>query len=490
VTSDVLKDKNVVKKLFSDSVLYGIAIIARSLASIVLLPIYTHYLSPEGYGVIELLSMLVDFAAIFFGARIGQSFLRFYGLSAIAAEKNAIFSTSFGMVSATHLVGASLLVLLCYPVSRALFGSEEYTNVLFIYSFTLFFGGVIEIPMAFLRANGRAGSVLLFSLLKLTLQVSLNLYLLVVLEKGVMGAAIASVTAQALVALIITLFCFYNIRFVFSKDIGKQLIGFSLPIILAAVSMFFITYGDRFYIRTYLSLADVGIYALAYKFGFILFSLAWQPFQSMWDAQRYNIFKNKELHHLFAKVFNFISIVLIYIAFGIVVWIEPFLSIMSSDEFASAANYVPYIMLGYVFLAWSGFCNLGIFTSGKTKSFGIISMTTAVFCMLGYWICIPRYGLYGAAMVTALAFLLRLAAIHTIAKRHFDMGLSWYTPVMALCFAVALIVVKELPYIKGINIWASGISLCLLFPVSMVVFRVVKISDLVTFYTTFIKKGE
>ncbi|MBU6950601.1 lipopolysaccharide biosynthesis protein [Hahella sp. HN01] len=478
-----------VKKLFSDSLIYGVAIIARSLSSIILLPLYTRYLSTEGYGVIELLSMTVDFAAIFFGARVGQSFLRYYGLASNEKEKSEVFSTSFSLLSFTHLVGAVLLIVFSTSIGALLFGGQEYHAVLVVFSLNLLFGGMSEIPLAWLRANGKAASVLFFSLAKLVLQISLCVGLLVYLEWGVMGAALASVLAQGTVAVLLTLYCIKSNKIILSKEMAKKLVGFSWPIILAAVSMFFITYGDRFFIRTYLTLSDVGIYALAYKFGFILYAIGWQPFQSMWEAERYRIYKEESQHYLFPAIFSFMSVLLVFMAFGLSIWIGYFLQLMSDQEFWPAAEYVPVIILGYVFLSWTGYCNLGIFTSGNTKVFGVSSMFTALFCLVAYWLAIPSYGLMGAAVVTAIAFFVRFFVIHKLAKARFNMKLNWYPAVSSLCLASVLFWVNEIGVINTGNLFLSNVLVCFLFLIMLFVLKIVKVSDLKTVYSTVAKKA-
>ncbi|MFE8071663.1 oligosaccharide flippase family protein [Marinobacteraceae bacterium S3BR75-40.1] len=460
------------KRFLNHSVIYGLAMVARALAGFALLPIYTQYLAPKDYGVIELLTMLIEFSAIFFGARIGQSFLRFYGLADSETERSRVLGSAYGMVAGTHVGGVLVLVLASTVLSRVLFGSEEYSHLVALFSLTLLFGGLLEIPLAFLRSESKAFHVLGFSLWKLFLQISLNLLFLVYLEMGVEGVAIASVSASFIGAVTITLIVLWYRRFTFSWALARQLLSFSAPIILAAVSMFAITYGDRYFIRINMDLDAVGVYALAYKFGFMLFALGWSPFQTMWDAERYKIYKTPHQHPVFEKVFSLVSVLVIYVALGISVWVDPVLRLMSDPAYWAAADIVPIILLGYVFLAWTSFLNMGLFVKAKTHYFGNITLVTAVFCLAAYAILIPIFGLFGAAIATTLTFFLRLLAIHRFSVREFNMGLRWYPPIMALCLAGALIVVKF--YL--IQFWwpsAVALILSLAFPVLAVMLGVV-----------------
>ncbi len=465
------------KRFLSQTAIYGLAMVARALAGFALLPIYTRYLAPSDYGVIELLTMLVEFSAIFFGARIGQSFLRYYGLADSDDERSRVLGSAYGMVAGTHLLGVLMLIVGAALLSRVLFGSDDYSHLVALFSLTLFFGGVLEIPLAFLRAESKAYLVLGFSLWKLFLQISLNLYFLVYLGLGVEGVAVASVLATFISALTVTLAVMRYRRFSFSWSLAKQLLTFSAPIILAALSMFVITYGDRYFIRVNLNLEAVGIYALAYKFGFMLFALGWSPFLTMWDAERYKIYRNSDHHPMFEKVFSLVSVLVIYVALGISVWVDPVLRVMSDPAYWGAAELVPIILMGYVFLAWTSFINMGLFVKAKTHYFGSITMVSALFCLLAYAVLIPFFGLYGAAWATTITFFIRLLAIHWFSFKEFDMGLRWYPPVTALILAVVLVALKF--YL--VQFWppfAVALALSLMFPLLVVALGVIPLSQI------------
>lgn len=54
---------------------YGIGWASISLSGLILLPIYTHFLSPEEFGVLELCSVIITLAAIFSTCSLSRSLL-------------------------------------------------------------------------------------------------------------------------------------------------------------------------------------------------------------------------------------------------------------------------------------------------------------------------------------------------------------------------------------------------------------------------------
>ena len=58
--------------------IYAVGILLSRALSVVMLPIYTRYLSPADYGVLELIGMTLEVIAIFAGAQIALGIFRYY----------------------------------------------------------------------------------------------------------------------------------------------------------------------------------------------------------------------------------------------------------------------------------------------------------------------------------------------------------------------------------------------------------------------------
>ncbi len=66
------------KKMLSHSAVYGVGTVLAKATSVIMLPIYTRYLTPADYGLLELLSLLTDLTALLFGMRIFTGVYRYY----------------------------------------------------------------------------------------------------------------------------------------------------------------------------------------------------------------------------------------------------------------------------------------------------------------------------------------------------------------------------------------------------------------------------
>ncbi|MBV8729597.1 MAG: lipopolysaccharide biosynthesis protein, partial [Acidobacteriia bacterium] len=74
---------------------YSIATIAGRAISVLLLPIYTRFLTPADYGVMELLDITVNLVSLLLGARMGQAIFYFYFAASTKEEKDKCISTAF-----------------------------------------------------------------------------------------------------------------------------------------------------------------------------------------------------------------------------------------------------------------------------------------------------------------------------------------------------------------------------------------------------------
>jgi O-antigen/teichoic acid export membrane protein len=175
----------------------------------------------------------------------------------------------------------------------------------------------------------------------------------------------------------------------FSKEKAKKLISFSLPLILTGIISFYITFGDRYFLRVYGGLDEVGIYSLAYKFGFLLTFLIVNPFNAIWDSEKYNIVKEDGNVKKFNKIFTHYITLIIIVCIGLTLFVKDVLHVMAAPEFWGAAKIVPIILAAYVTNALSAYVNLGILLRNRTIEITYGTVVASFVITAGYLVLIP-----------------------------------------------------------------------------------------------------
>lgn len=414
------------KKIISHGKIYLAGNILQRCVSFIMLPIYTRFLTPSDYGTIELLSMVLDFVGIILGLRIGQSIFRYYAGYEKKKDRDEVISTALWLVGAMNLVGVLLVVFAAKPVSIIVFGDVGQVKNLLLFSLTLLMQGVIEIPMAYIRAQQRPKLFVGFSIVKLILQLSLNILFVVYMQLHVEGVIYSAIVSSLFMGCLLGGYTLRDCGIRFSCKKARQLISFSLPLMATGVVAFYITFGDRYFLRVYGGgLEEVGVYSLGYKFGFMLMFLVVTPFASIWDSEKYNIAKKNNAIEEFQNIFIIYSTVVILACMVISLYVKDLLHIMSAPAFWDAAKVVPVVLGGYLANALGQYVNLGILLKRKTIEITYGTLIAAVVISIGYFLLIPRYGAMGAAWATLFAFSSRTVWVYWRAKGLYDMKLSW-----------------------------------------------------------------
>ncbi len=411
--------------IVNHTAIYMLGDILRRGVSLIMLPIYTRFLTPADYGVIELLSMLLDVASIIFSARARDAVFRFYCTVDSEGQKKNIISSALVLSLLLNSIGAVIVISLSGPLSIVIFSDISYKHYISLFAITLFVGPLIEIPMIYIRAQQKPWLFLIFSITKLVLQLSLNIYLIVFLEMRVEGVIYSAVIQGIVIGILLTGYTISRTGIRVIKAVCKSLFSFSLPLKLAALGSFYMTFGDRYILNIYTDLTQVGIYALGYKFGFVLLLLTWDPFEKMWDSEKYNIHKKSHAKHIYQTIFIYISAILILVGLCISIFSRDLLRLMAAPSFLEAYKIVPIIIIAYIFQAWTKYCSIGILLEEKTMQIAYGEMLGVAVITLAYFTLIPTYGIYGAAWSTVAGFGARLYWTNLKSSGLYNMELPW-----------------------------------------------------------------
>jgi len=434
-------EKNQVVKHTS---IYMFGDILRYSTSLVMLPIYTRYLTPADYGVIELLSMLLDVAAIIFGARVGQSVFRFYCMATSEDSKKSIVASALLLGFLFNGIGAIAVYVLSAPLATTIFSDDSFAHYIALYSVTLFFLPLQEIPMVHIRAQQKPWLFFTFSIIKLVLQVGLNIYLVVFKEMHIEGVIYSAVISAAVMSILLTGYSIPKTGMRANMATCKKLFSFSLPLKFATLGSFYLAFGDRYILNMFSDLSQVGIYALGYKFGFIFTMIGWTPFERMWDSEKYAIHKKPDAKQIYQKVFLYISSALIFFGLCISLFVKDLLIIMADPAFLSAYEIAPIIITAYIFQAFSKYCDLGILVSKKTIQIAYAEWFAVLVITVAYFTLIPAYGIHGAAWATLIGFFARFYWILHQGRKYYAMELPWIKVSQAAALAAVIFILSLL----------------------------------------------
>src|SRR4051812_46439862 len=95
--------------LFKHSTIYALGTLSRQLASFLMLPVYTNYLTPADYGVVGLLSFTLALLEPLLGARLSEAMPKFYYDQADPNKREAVVTTALTVTASVSTVVSVLL---------------------------------------------------------------------------------------------------------------------------------------------------------------------------------------------------------------------------------------------------------------------------------------------------------------------------------------------------------------------------------------------
>lgn len=416
------------QKTYNHAAIYGIGTIIRHMVSIIMLPIYTRFLTPEDYGMAELLSMGVDFIGLIIGVVGSDALIRFYYEKSDEDYRRQVVSSAALVAISMNLIAFLFIVATASYYSSYLFDGtyvENGAQLVIMYAATLVFQVMSGITGAYLRARQQPKLFVFFSVLRLIMAVLANLYFVVYKELHIVGVVYAVFTFTLLDGFIQISYMLSKTGVHFSPHTAKKMISFSFPLLLSSLALFLATYSDRVIIKEFIGLAELGLYALAYKFAYMLYSIAWTPLQQSWDVRRYEVVNLPDATKIFQATFRQTQLFVIFIALCFITLSKDILRIMADPAFHEAYLLVTILVPAYVIKIWSNFCFFGVFYAKKTKYKAYIEWSSGIVTASLFFLLIPMYSIYGAATATFLGFLFRFLLINHFSTKLYDMKLEW-----------------------------------------------------------------
>ncbi len=393
------------KSILKHASVYGLGDILSKGIAFILIPFYTHYLTTDQYGTLELLDLTSYVVAMILATGVGEAVYRYYFNYDDANKKRMVISTAIITYWANLAVGLPLLLIFSESISNLVFQAPDFYRLFNIMFITTGIALSNEIPRVLIRIQKKSVVFVVVSLTKLALNLSLNILFIVKFGMGVEGILYGGLIATAVVGVYLLYYTFKQIRLEFSFEILKGMFMYGLPLVFNWLGMFVLHFGDRFLLQRLSSLSDVGIYGLAYKFGMVLNFVILTPFLNIWKPKQFEIAKEPDAKNIFSSIFTYFCFVMVFAGLGLAVMIKDIIFLISDAEYHSAFQYVPVILLANVFFMAYWYTQVGLLLEKKTKYLGIAAVLGAIINVGCNYFLIPLYGVWGATITTLISFL-------------------------------------------------------------------------------------
>jgi len=433
------------RRLASDSLIYGLGSVANQALAILLLPLYTRYLTPDEYGAFALLTAAGGVLTLVAALGINSGLTRIFFLFEGAEERGRVVFTAYTFALASSALMALCLFLTAPAIDRAFFnfsGGERWVR-LAVATFSV--SALNAVALGTLQVEKRARVYVACSLLGLLASCGTSIWLVAGLDRGVLGVLegqLVGVLVQFALALGATL---PTIRPRFHRPALREMLAFSLPLIPANLSAWGLGLADRWFLNHSASLAEVGLYALGFRFGSVLTTLFVSPFTLAWFPYLYSITSQPDHREVVARVLEYFSFLAGAITLGLALFGGDVIRLISDPSFQDAERVIFWIGLGTLFRGMTFITMTGMNVVRRNQLGVAIYGVGVVLNLLLLAALVPRFGMMGAAVATVVTYFAINLGFWRVSQRLYPIPfrpakIAWLVGVLVALHALARLV--------------------------------------------------
>lgn len=445
-------------KLFRSAAVYGFGRILGKVISFLLIPFYTHYFSAAEYGVIEVLNLTTMIAAVLLAPGLATAVMRFYYETDDPKEQNVNIAT--GVIFTLVLGGLVSLLAILFPgrLADMLLGSERYRTLVQLAACGMFFTFSSDISWVYLRSKQRSWLYTVMTQGFFLGSIGLNVYFVAVRRMGVAGSFWANIVVSAVVWVALLWLTVRDVGLHLNMARAGRLLRFGAPLFTVWVAAFVLNFSDRFFLQRFYGIDAVGVYAVGYKFAYIMSLLVVQPFHLMWEPQSYEISKRDDARELFSRIFVLYSATLIAAAAVLSLVIPEVFEVMVDSKFQVACSFVPLIAFAYAIQGMGLYFEAGLLIRKKNLTLSMIGTASTAVCLALNFFLIRAWAAWGAVWATVLSFMFLSVLSYWFSTRVYAFDAGWGKILKVLIAGGALLGPGYLLHLQSLALRIAGKS--------------------------------
>jgi O-antigen/teichoic acid export membrane protein len=433
-----------IKRLGGDSLLYAFMNLGTKFIAFLMFPIYTYYLTPAEYGVIDLIdstTAMLTFIVIF-GT---DSALAFYYFDV----KEKTLKWAYVQNVLTFRVSAALFIVMVtivagISISEILLKDTGYYQALLFAVCVLLVDTILALVLTVFRYEYKTVKVVLYTIGKMLLIALISYVFLRFIWPSVEGIIAGRLIAVTLILLLIGKSLSPFLRLKFDPVMLKEILKYAAPLVPASIAFWVIVNSNRFFLSEFGSMEDVGIYGSAMKFA-TLITLITSGVQMAWRPYSMEL-KNKEGNQqLFAKLYLGILLVGLFGVMAITT-VMPWVILVLDEAYVASYKYVGLIsavtFLNFYYLIIS----VGLFVKKETKYISYYFGAAAVINILLNTVLIPMYSIWGTVAAYLISYVFAVILIFLKSQKVYYIPISFFK--MSALFSSTILYVCAIVWIQ------------------------------------------
>jgi O-antigen/teichoic acid export membrane protein len=419
---------NPIKKLLSQTAIYGLPSILGRLLNYLLVPLHTGKLNPDGYGVISDLYSWVAFLVITLTFGMETSFFRFLNQK---EDKESVFRNSFLTLIAINSLFFILILLFNQSVANAML-YPEHNEYIVLLVLIVCIDAITSLPLAKLRAEEKAVKFALIQFSSIGVNIVLNLLFMLVFfnkerpEEGILFILIANLISS-LIKPALLYKDFLAIRLIFDFKLAFEILKYALPLVVSGFAGIINETLDRILLRRMLftsgkslseATAELGIYSAVYKLA-MLVTIFLQAYRFAAEPFFFAQSKSEDRNKIYVKTMNYFVVAVCLIFLLVSLNIDIFKHFIQNESYWVGLGVVPILLVANVFLGVYYNQSIWYKLTGQTKFGAFISIGGAILTITINVLFIPKYGYWACAWATLIVYAAQMIASYVLGQKYY-----------------------------------------------------------------------
>ena len=482
------KNKNIdseLRRVGKNTAIYSIGNIGVKVVSFLLIPVYTHFLSVYEVGIIVLLELLEVLYGYVAPLGVLSGIFRFFFNAKKEGKGKRFLASNY-----LFMLGANSLILVFFILTgefsaRFFLSDGSLTRLIQVFYITLFFSLTRVFLLNLFRIYEKPILFIITAFVYFLMIMSLSIWFIVGLELGLWGVVWAKLITSGLIFIFAFVFLIKKLGFHYHHADVKKSLSYGMPMVIHGVSLLVLSMGDRYIVKEIISVEASGIYGIAFKFGMIMNMILVTPFIQAWQPMLFRLENKPEQKLTYQKT------ALHYVQIGMILWLVISIGAKYLIKWSTTEPYhvgiilVPFIAFSYLLYGLQDIFKAGALLNNLTIRVTILGISAAVVNIILNLFVISEYELLGASVVKVISYAALMFFILRLSQKHFYINWLWKKMILITILGLLIYSLSLKEFNNDLLTFLKDFLAVSIFPILMILFRLISISEILRFMKGF-----
>jgi O-antigen/teichoic acid export membrane protein len=315
---------------------------------------------------------------------------------------------------------------------------------------------------ALFRVEERSVQYAIASVCNVLITVAAMVVFVAVFHWGAIGLVVGNFTGTLVTYVALVVYRTEQLGLEFDRALLRKMQVFGMPLVPSALALWTINWVDREFVVWYKGLPEAGVYSAAVKIASVI-TFVMVAFRTAWPAFAYSIEDDREARRTYAFVLTYLLTFASWLALALGALAPWWTRLLTSSHYVRAEKGVA--LLAFAGAVYAGYTVLAI-GSGRARktqlNWVVTGFGAAVNVGLNFWL-IPRWGMVGASISTAAAYVVLFVGMVLYAQRVYPVPYQWRRIVTCVGVGVGLTVAARATHLP----LAPSFLLVLAYPLAL-----------------------